>query len=88
MKTLIAVMLMGAALAAQAQDRLDPQAAVATQTSFKDQSLPAPVQLPDVNEQEEPATPVRSFASEPQNQALLLGGLLAMGFLVRRRRDH
>lgn len=87
MKAIVALLLTGAAVVAQAQDRLEPQAPVSADTSFKAQSRPEPVQLPDVNEQDEPSSPVVSFAGESQNQALMLGGLLAMGFLVRRRRE-
>lgn len=61
---------------------------VAAESSFSRQSQSEPVQLPDVNEQEGADSLVPSFAKESQTQALMLGGLLAMGFLVRRRREE
>jgi|GEM_PF-1581656 len=60
---------------------------VAADTSFSQQSQSEPAQLPDVNEQEGADSIVPSFANESQTQALMLGGLLAVGFLVRRRRE-
>ncbi len=90
MKSVLLLLLGGLGLAAQAQELSAteaPQAQIAADASFVQQSQPAPVQLADVNEQEG-ATVVPSFVSEPQNQAMMLGGLLAVGFMVRRRRDH
>ena len=91
MKAVIWLLLSGLGLSAQAQVQeptsATPQVAVAAESSFVGQSQPSAPQLPDVNEQEaDVATP--SFVNEPQNQAMMLVGLLAAGFLVRRRRDH
>ncbi len=91
MKSVLLLLLGGLGLAAHAQEPPAsdaPQTRVAADASFVQQSQPAPVQLPDVNEQEGAIAVVPSFVTEPQNQAMMLGGLLAAGFLVRRRRDH
>ncbi len=91
MKSVLFFLLGGIALAAQAQELSAPEAPqlhVAAETSFVQQSQAAAAQLPDVNEQEGADTVIPSFASESQTQAMMLGGLLAVGFLVRRRRDH
>ncbi|MBO9687002.1 hypothetical protein [Roseateles chitosanitabidus] len=90
MKAVALLLLGGLGLAAQAHAQepssSTPQVAVAADTSFSRQSQPSAPQLPDVNEQEsDVAAP--SFVNEPQNQAMMLVGLLAAGFLVRRRRD-
>lgn len=61
---------------------------VTAETSFTQRSQSEPVQLPDVNEQEGEDSILPSLGSESQTQALMLGGLLAMGFLVRRRREE
>ncbi len=61
---------------------------VTAETSFTQRSQSEPVQLPDVNEQEGADSILPSLGSESQTQALMLGGLLAMGFLVRRRREE
>ncbi len=91
MKSVFILLLGGIGLAAQAQEQQAPDTNpvhVAAETSFTQQSQPAPAQLADVNEQEGADTVVPSFVAESQNQAMMLGGLLAAGFLVRRRRDH
>lgn len=91
MKSVVMLLLSGLTLAAQAQEQaVDPVPApqIAAETSFAVQSQDAPAQLPDVNEQEGADSIVPNFATGTQNQALMLGGLLAMGFMVRRRRDH
>lgn len=64
-----------------------PAEPVAAESSFVLRSQSEPVQLPDVNEQEDGDSLLPSLGSESQTQALMLGGLLAMGFLVRRRRE-
>ena len=90
MKAAIWLLLSGLGLSAQAQVQeptsATPQVAVAAESSFVGQSQPSAPQLPDVNEQEDAVT-APSFVNEPQNQAMMLVGLLAAGFLVRRRRD-
>ncbi|PIM54584.1 hypothetical protein CS062_04170 [Roseateles chitinivorans] len=91
MKSVLLLLLGGIGLAAQAQESpvTDAKAVqVAAETSFVSQSQSAPAQLPDVNEQDGADKVLPSFVSETQNQAMMLGGLLAAGFLVRRRRDH
>ncbi|ANH69252.1 hypothetical protein [Mitsuaria sp. 7] len=91
MKSVLLLLLGGIGLAAQAQEQQAPDTNsvhVAAETSFTHQSQPAPAQLADVNEQEGADTVVPSFVSEPTNQAMMLGGLLAAGFMVRRRRDN
>ncbi|MDH0865462.1 hypothetical protein [Mitsuaria sp. GD03876] len=91
MKSVLLLLLGGIGLAAQAQEQPAPEAPqlhVAADSSFVQQSQAAPAQLPDVNEQEGADAIVPSFVTQPQNQAMMLGGLLAAGFLVRRRRDH
>ncbi len=64
-----------------------PAEPVAAESSFTRRSQSEPVQLPDVNEQEGADSLLPSLGAESQTQALMLGGLLAMGFLVRRRRE-
>lgn len=91
MKAVVLLLLGGLSVAAQAQEQAAqdaPQHRVVAESSFVQQSQPAPAQVADVNEMEGAAAVIPSFASEPQNQAMMLGGLLAAGFLVRRRRDH
>ncbi|OWQ90427.1 hypothetical protein CDN99_13830 [Roseateles aquatilis] len=82
----------GTGLVAQAQEQFPESAPdthrVVAETSFVQQSQPAPALVPDVNEQEGADSVMPAFVSEPQNQAMMLGGLLAAGFMVRRRRDH
>lgn len=91
MKAVLWLLLSGFGLSAQAQVQeptsATPQVAVTAESSFVGQSQPSAPQLPDVNEQEDAVTGP-SFVNEPQNQAMMLVGLLAAGFLVRRRRDH
>lgn len=93
MKAVVALLLGAYALAAQAQaqeqaqEPQTPAAAVTEADSFRNESAPGPAQLPDVNELDASDSIMPAFASEPQNQALMLGGLLAMGFMVRRRRE-
>ncbi|WP_143074123.1 hypothetical protein [Roseateles sp. YR242] len=73
-------------LAARASNQFQMEP-VAAESSFSQQTQSGPAQLPDVNEQEGADSLMPSFAKESQTQALMLGGLLAMGFLVRRRRE-
>ncbi len=93
MKTVVVSLLGALSLAAHAQEQQVPApqvqaVSVAAESSFSKQSQQASAQLPDVNEQEGADSVMPAFASHPQNQALMLGGLLAMGFMVRRRREH
>lgn len=91
MKLVLLLLLGGLGLTAQAQEQPAQDfgpAPVSADASFGQQSQAAPAQLPDVNEQEGVDAVVPSFVTEPTNQAMMLGGLLAAGFLVRRRRDH
>ncbi|WAC73570.1 LPXTG cell wall anchor domain-containing protein [Roseateles sp. SL47] len=102
MKAVVALGLVLLSLTAQAREqqvqtpltsvgRAAPQLAaepVVADTSFSQRSQSEPVQLPDVNEQEGVDSLLPSFTNESQTQALMLGGLLAMGFLVRRRREE
>lgn len=86
MKAVVVLALGLLSLAARAEGaHHDP---VTAPDSFSQQSQEK-AQLPDVDERAEAqaASLMPAFATEPQNQALMLGGLLAMGFMVRRRRD-